>query len=176
MRGSQVSQVLPCREAGIIPAGAGLTQCSAPLFPAPWDHPRGCGAHMGTADLRYRGEGSSPRVRGSPQCFMVLLNQVGIIPAGAGLTDSFCHCNSPPWDHPRGCGAHVSGSIPVAVVVGSSPRVRGSLAEREIAMTKNGIIPAGAGLTLKNPNSCTIPYLPKAQNHSLLTILTGYSL
>ena len=59
---------------------------------------------------------------------------------------------------------------------GSSPRVRGSLHDRMRGRLNGGIIPAGAGLTLKNPNSCTIPYLPKAQNHSLLTILTGYSL
>ena len=59
---------------------------------------------------------------------------------------------------------------------GSSPRVRGSLVRLLDMVEIRGIIPAGAGLTLKNPNSCTIPYLPKAQNHSLLTILTGYSL
>ena len=59
---------------------------------------------------------------------------------------------------------------------GSSPRVRGSPADVRVGSRLPGIIPAGAGLTLKNPNSCTIPYLPKAQNHSLLTILTGYSL
>ena len=32
-------------ELGIIPAGAGLTTCSAARISASRDHPRGCGAH-----------------------------------------------------------------------------------------------------------------------------------
>ena len=40
--------------------------------------------------------------------------------------------------------------------------------------SKWGIIPAGAGLTLKNPNNYAIPYSFDSQNYSLLSILTGY--
>ena len=99
-----------------------------------------------------------------------------IIPAGAGLTVIRLPHLAVILDHPRGCGAHIIEQDDSFKPPGSSPRVRGSPHDTIFVRLFVGIIPAGAGLTLKNPNSCTIPYLPKAQNHSLLTILTGYSL
>ena len=45
VRGSLVSSVQELKEKRIIPAGAGLTSCSALLSPCRRDHPRGCGAH-----------------------------------------------------------------------------------------------------------------------------------
>ena len=42
--------------------------------------------------------------------------------------------------------------------MGSSPRVRGSLELSRGFLGCVGIIPAGAGLTLKNPNNYAIPY------------------
>ena len=53
-----------------------------------------------------------------------------------------------PWDHPRGCGAHVNGVNEPGLYSGSSPRVRGSLDKRLMLALVDGIIPAGAGLTL----------------------------
>ena len=98
----------------------------------------------------------------------------GIIPADAGLTSSANKYGILTWDHPRGCGAHPVSILMAARILGSSPRMRGS---RYIALTQPsivGIIPADAGLTLKNPNNYAIPYSFSSQNHSLLSILTGY--
>ena len=92
--------------------------------------------------------GSSPRVRGSLTARPPVFLAHGIIPAGAGLT-----CSSPagypsPWDHPRGCGAHLELLSFFDVLMGSSPRVRGSLAVLLGSQAEDGIIPAGAGLTI----------------------------
>ena len=91
--------------------------------------------------------GSSPRVRGSQRQHVCFFPRDGIIPAGAGLTklDECVPCES--RDHPRGCGAHVIKYAIIAILLGSSPRVRGSLFTKITSLSLYGIIPAGAGLT-----------------------------
>ena len=72
----------------------------------------------------------------------------GIIPAHAGLT---CHDNgihNGARDHPRACGAHSYDYEVIDRHAGSSPRMRGSHAYIDTYVTRTGIIPAHAGLTL----------------------------
>ena len=71
---------------GIIPAGAGLTLRAGFSHAMARDHPRGCGAHVTTVDPPELVQGSSPRVRGSRRESMKSDGEIGIIPAGAGLT------------------------------------------------------------------------------------------
>ena len=71
---------------GIIPAHAGLTGCRLAGKYAPGDHPRACGAHQDMMERIERGEGSSPRMRGSHEQDRQRANVSGIIPAHAGLT------------------------------------------------------------------------------------------
>ena len=143
---------------GIIPAGAGLTSRMRRGRYRCRDHPRGCGAHDGFTVFRPEKWGSSPRVRGSQRAEMAVICFLGIIPAGAGLTRKLRATASSRRDHPRGCGAHTSGRLMVTTPWGSSPRVRGSLFDYLHVFFCHGIIPAGAGLTLKNPNNYAIPY------------------
>ena len=51
----------------------------------------------------------------------------GIIPAHAGLTKCYNHMLDAIGDHPRACGAHNNGSAKGNDILGSSPRMRGSL-------------------------------------------------
>ena len=137
--------------AGIIPAGAGLTHLTWPPGPFFWDHPRGCGAHRTAMLEHWNVLGSSPRVRGSLRTAGKHAHVSGIIPAGAGLTRCAFRTGARSWAHPRGCGAHstafsITGMTSLRIV-GSSPRVRGSHADRLEATDDTGIIPAGAGLT-----------------------------
>ena len=132
---------------GIIPAGAGLTGTLQLHSRQPRDHPRGCGAHHRARPSAARCPGSSPRVRGSPDCIYEGLEHIGIIPAGAGLTPSLLLRFSRCRDHPRGCGAHSTLRTAATVTLGSSPRVRGSLLLVCLRISRCGIIPAGAGLT-----------------------------
>ena len=95
----------------------------------------------------FKKSGSSPQVRGSQNASSEQFYRVGIIPAGAGLTSIIYYIGGHVRDHPRGCGAHPVYTVGVLVELGSSPRVRGSPELEPRRRKKEGIIPAGAGLT-----------------------------
>ena len=117
------------------------------------DHPRGCGAHAHLGEIQETLGGSSPRVRGSLDCFVDCTLELGIIPAGAGLTHVSRAGHVSGRDHPRGCGAHNAKWFLTEKGKGSSPRVRGSQDDAGLAAQHRGIIPAGAGLTLHHCSS-----------------------
>ncbi len=127
VRGSHFMRDLPAEQAGIIPAGAGLTHCYRHVHCRIRDHPRGCGAHAESRAVKPVKSGSSPRVRGSHFMRDLPAEQAGIIPAGAGLTRAQMSPACFSGDHPRGCGAHVPRQLWPLLLLGSSPRVRGSL-------------------------------------------------
>ena len=147
VRGSRDQAKIIWSEAGIIPAGAGLTPSYPRQKHATRDHPRGCGAHQREPFGDYQGSGSSPRVRGSLSTDFRSKTCKGIIPAGAGLTFAFGRGAASTGDHPRGCGAHSVYVLQGDISKGSSPRVRGSPFRPVVLESVPGIIPAGAGLT-----------------------------
>ena len=147
MRGSRQYRQCELRAAGIIPAGAGLTRAPVRALVGRRDHPRGCGAHPRPMQRKKWLQGSSPRVRGSPEKNNKYHRGFGIIPAGAGLTRCSNNFLSLPRDHPRGCGAHPCKNPFKGGSEGSSPRVRGSPGMGKSDKRCPGIIPAGAGLT-----------------------------
>ena len=71
----------------------------------------------------------------------------GIIPAHAELTPGDGADEGSRGDHPRACGAHLVGCMACPLSMGSSPRMRGSLAGFSQSRMYAGIIPAHAGLT-----------------------------
>ena len=97
--------------------------------------------------------GSSPRMRGSLFATIHAREVMGIIPAYAGLTILPLSSLSHSWDHPRVCGAHCQPFYDSHICPGSSPRMRGSLATNYIHRHSTGIIPAYAGLTVKQYTS-----------------------
>ncbi len=127
MRGSLMKQAVERRLLGITPAHAGLTGRSTALIPAAKDHPRACGAHFQLWKRARKSKGSSPRMRGSRFLLLEVVNNVGIIPAHAGLTESLYHA--------------------IYNLIGSSPRMRGSQTFPFYTLLLIGIIPAHAGLT-----------------------------
>ena len=148
VRGSLDDGVEERDDAGIIPAGAGLTRPLVSRMIMSRDHPRGCGAHCDDGLAGLAAQGSSPRVRGSLVIEVEKSVDIGIIPAGAGLTKKLCGRYDGSWDHPRGCGAHEASGLMLYARAGSSPRVRGSLTCPTTEPDFDGIIPAGAGLTV----------------------------
>ena len=90
------------------------------------DHPRACGAHAYSLILSYHVVGSSPRMRGSHRSDIYHREVPGIIPAHAGLTLLTWTTMRRVGDHPRACGAHLSGRPDRGAGEGSSPRMRGS--------------------------------------------------
>ena len=133
---------------GIIPAHAGLTLFCFRVFCPPWDHPRACGAHLLLLTSCRPPQGSSPRMRGSLSQMEDSADEMGIIPAHAGLTWLAIRLTDVAWDHPRACGAHSRTFWPVVRTKGSSPRMRGSQWDGCHWDAPDGIIPAHAGLTI----------------------------
>ena len=111
---------------GIIPACAGNT--SRPnAEPESWrDHPRVCGEHDTRGIRRLHNSGSSPRVRGTRCAPSKPVHLTGIIPACAGNTLPGAGRVQPHRDHPRVCGEHPWRGLSRFLVLGSSPRVRGT--------------------------------------------------
>ena len=160
MRGSPCTITLSRIHYGIIPAHAGLTHISAAWSKLPWDHPRACGAHRSRTTVLQTSLGSSPRMRGSPRRNIPLIEQIGIIPAHAGLT-LHQDCGSGRYeDHPRACGAHKQIEATGDPELGSSPRMRGSLMKQAVERRLLGITPAHAGLTGRST-----ALIPAAKDH-----------
>ena len=116
---------------GIIPAYAGNTSQCAALRALLRDHPRVCGEHRSPVSWRI------PPTR--------------IIPAYAGNTRFAQQICCVYRDHPRVCGEHIAFVPAITVVVGSSPRMRGTLHDWPIQVVVEGIIPAYAGNTRCSP-------------------------
>ena len=112
--------------------------------------------------------GSSPHVRGALFCLARSSFDGGIIPACAGSTGPCPASRGRIRDHPRMCGEHAMAIAEAVSVLGSSPHVRGALADAKPASPKSsgssphvrgapgwrpsvidvpGIIPACAGST-----------------------------
>ena len=132
---------------GIIPAHAGNTKGCNHICGQRRDHPRACGEHELQPLYDGRNSGSSPRMRGTQSFSFCPCVGGGIIPAHAGNTLGCSPCHSVSRDHPRACGEHnVRSSYPRAVM-GSSPRMRGTLVNCVHVILGTGIIPAHAGNT-----------------------------
>ena len=97
--------------------------------------------------------GSSPRMRGTQhrlECAMVWFR---FIPAHAGNTRTNIVKTVGPSVHPRACGEHNAINCGNAIAIGSSPRMRGTLAALPAAEYTVRFIPAHAGNT--QPRSST---------------------
>ena len=111
---------------GIIPALAGNTHRRSLLAHGSGDHPRACGEHASLEDGMVKTVGSSPRLRGTRGCARHRVWRGGIIPALAGNTPRQRDRTGTRWDHPRACGEHLSGVWFTPLMMGSSPRLRGT--------------------------------------------------
>ena len=147
MRGTPAGYAHHLHSEGIIPAYAGNTPTCPKRDLPKRDHPRVCGEHRQHTYGYSAGQGSSPRMRGTPAQYPTGRVAVGIIPAYAGNTPPLLPPDSILWDHPRVCGEHLGSISKGAAHRGSSPRMRGtqqlSISHGKLA----GIIPAYAGNT-----------------------------
>ncbi len=89
------------------------------------DHPRACGANCWLIQSHTALNGSSLRMRGKPSDQLLQSTTKRIIPAHAGQTAGFGRKSTTAADHPRACGANFPFLSAAALLVGSSPRMRG---------------------------------------------------
>ena len=99
-------------------------------------------------------------MRGTLTLRFFQLRRVGIIPAHAGNTIHVPKSALCLGDHPRACGEHVTPWRDSEAILGSSPRMRGTLVIDWRARIAIGIIPAHAGNT-----SLSMRYRAMARDH-----------
>ena len=145
MRGTLVR----CRTAAtwgrIIPAHAGNSLGMLKVYAVPSDHPRACGELQTVKFFGCHTDGSSPRMRGTPEYLGDRLDDRRIIPAHAGnstIRNTITH-RLP--DHPRACGELPLWRQSGERDCGSSPRMRGTHLMRTPWLRVYRIIPAHAG-------------------------------
>ncbi len=146
-RGTRRNSAFCCRTRRFIPAHAGNTWPPVLLRGLGAVHPRARGEHA-TQDLStgWKG-GSSPRTRGTLRSAPQHGDLDRFIPAHAGNTCPSFLRHFPNAVHPRARGEHAR-VLPVAlVVVGSSPRTRGTRSTFMWRFLQRRFIPAHAGNT-----------------------------
>ena len=126
LRGTFIMGVLGGRLIRFIPAPAGnigLAFLSNGLTSV---HPRACGEHWSAAAVLSYPIGSSPRLRGTYVVVLPSKERSRFIPAPAGNIHYHWTGYRACPVHPRACGEHEVDQIIHGVLIGSSPRLRGT--------------------------------------------------
>ena len=109
----------------IIPARAGFTRRCDLARRRTEDHPRSRGVYIQVAVQIVVAWGSSPLARGLPDYGVIRDEDLRIIPARAGFTESVGASRPICGDHPRSRGVYPRSISNSGVQVGSSPLARG---------------------------------------------------
>ena len=151
MRGTRPQHHAVKVRLGLIPTYAGNTACCW-LWPPPRRaHPHVCGEHAATPWSQQASQGSSPRMRGTRACRNREAEYPGLIPTYAGNTRFLWLGVRASWAHPHVCGEHVIAKIWAKMLVGSSPRMRGTPGWMLFITWLVGLIPTYAGNTSLPP-------------------------
>ncbi len=134
----------------LIPAGAGSTGLRNARFLPHAAHPRWRGEHHSTPNLPAASAGSSPLARGALGNLFSIAPKNRLIPAGAGSTISGIRGSPGLGAHPRWRGEHENKIMEQAERDGSSPLARGARLLGCLAGLSWGLIPAGAGSTIRH--------------------------
>ena len=108
-------------------------------------HPRACGERYGARGVAITGDGSSPRVRGTPVAREHHRFAGRFIPARAGNARPTTGCVHMRTVHPRACGERAAFPSGGTRHNGSSPRVRGTRHRERRRRAARRFIPARAG-------------------------------
>ena len=137
------SSCSPCLR--FIPAPAGNSWVSRSALVPVTVHPRACGEQVDGRATHKRGDGSSPRLRGTDIPALRPPPGPRFIPAPAGNSDFAIVLSLLFTVHPRACGEQSPRRFLGLPIYGSSPRLRGTDLERENVENKRRFIPAPAG-------------------------------
>ncbi len=160
--GNAVARSRPACPWAVHPACAGNALTVAAMAATPAVHPRVCGErHSDGENLRPTG-GSSPRVRGTQKHSGPCINIRRFIPACAGNADAARAMRPIMAVHPRVCGERGDLIRIGNPVIGSSPRVRGTLTARRLSRLPKRFIPACAGNACRSVRgAATVPVHPR---------------
>ena len=124
--------------------------------------------------MKYRSPGSSPRMRGTRTGRMCCPAIRRFIPAYAGNTLSLSQMTITSPVHPRVCGEHPRSCLPRILLIGSSPRMRGTRCHCPGYCHSLRFIPAYTGNTDRRPD-CRLegPVHPRVcGEHSYINLLS----
>ena len=164
----QVNGMVSCTR--FIPAQAGNTRLPARRRPCSAVHPRAGGEHSWAADADGLSDGSSPRRRGTRLDPAAIEVAGRFIPAQAGNTHQTVVAGIGAAVHPRAGGEHSGGPPLWPIMLGSSPRRRGTPSDRASDSGSRRFIPAQAGNTPRKARRRTKPSVhPRAGGeHSMV--------
>ena len=130
-----------------IPAGAGNTRRTPPLYPSIPVYPRWRGEHEDDARSVKPGDGLSPLARGTLTQLQNKVSAYRFIPAGAGNTSRMISKLRQYSVYPRWRGEHAPVNAAHQGVSGLSPLARGTHPVIRTYYPRRRFIPAGAGNT-----------------------------
>ena len=128
-----------------IPAPAGNRYCHRLCWYVVAVHPRACGEQASCSNSTRQAIGSSPRLRGTEAVLAWVPSKTRFIPAPAGNSSICLVARGPSTVHPRACGEQCPLGLAPKGVVGSSPRLRGTVCEYLDGGIPDRFIPAPAG-------------------------------
>ena len=148
------------RRPWLIPAHAGKTNHGSSLADAVKAHPRSRGENYNSAIMSYPSMGSSPLTRGKQTNFSPFKVNRRLIPAHAGKTYALEGITPVAEAHPRSRGENFLIVEVAEKLDGSSPLTRGKRRGPIESATRDRLIPAHAGKTLRGD-----PHLRDAAAH-----------
>ena len=153
-RGKPADRALSGKWSGLIPAHAGKTCHTQMRQYLAWAHPRSRGENCSRTRSASALAGSSPLTRG--KLFPAIASSAadGLIPAHAGKTLPYGQHLAATWAHPRSRGENCARASDEFHATGSSPLTRGKQYLRPHRGSRNGLIPAHAGKTLRPRARC----------------------
>ena len=111
-------------------------------------HPHACGEHRATGFPGYRDHGSSPRMWGTQRIYLSNNLIHRFIPTHVGNTGPGRIGQVIGPVHPHACGEHKTDWTDGSMLVGSSPRMWGTLRESSISSLIRRFIPTHVGNTV----------------------------
>ena len=154
--------------ARITPAWAGKSWPLRDIHNLVWDHPRVGGEKFVRYGYKFPVGGSPPRGRGKvPETYRYVAGY-GITPAWAGKSLGICACFPLVQDHPRVGGEKFAFLVFAPDVLGSPPRGRGKVYDKDAVAVERRITPAWAGKRLKRSHRSGIFISGPIPFHSVL--------
>ena len=148
MWGTHVGPVRCNLLARFIPTHVGNTGFLGALGCKDAVHPHACGEHFVLPRIGKINTGSSPRMWGTLSERRQVAEEVRFIPTHVGNTSRASGATATATVHPHACGEHLQAPAPLAVGVGSSPRMWGTRSAPPGRDRRRRFIPTHVGNTL----------------------------
>ena len=139
-------------------------------------HPHACGEHLSHSLDRYKVRGSSPRMWGTQPVSISIVQASRFIPTHVGNTSVRRGDKAAEPVHPHACGEHWTSGIWNGGMLGSSPRMWGTLERGTFTRNARRFIPTHVGNTdahhVKRARPSVHPHA--CGEHCTVEIDTGY--